>query len=61
MSDRLCIPNYQKSIPSHRFKTRGHHMSHAEAPTHRRAAGDVQLRGHAVHGVRIVSIRTTPY
>lgn len=36
-------------------------MSHAEASAYRRAAGDVQLRRHAVHGVRIVSIKCGAY
>ena len=30
-------------------------MSHAEASTHSGAAGDLLVRRHALHGVRIVS------
>lgn len=30
-------------------------MPHAETPAHSRAAGDLQLGGDALHGVRIVS------
>lgn len=39
-----------------RSETRSHNMSHAEASAHCRAAGDLQFRGHALHGLRIVSI-----
>lgn len=34
-----------------RFEARGNNMSHAEASAYCRAAGDLQLRGHAVYGV----------
>lgn len=42
-----------------RSETRSHNMSHAKASAHCRAAGDLQFRGHALHGLRIVSIKHT--
>lgn len=39
-----------------RSETRSHNMSHAEASAHCRAAGDLQFRGHALHGLRVVSV-----
>lgn len=39
-----------------RSETRSHNMPHAEAPPHRGAPGDLLLRRHALHGVRIVSL-----
>ena len=36
-----------------RPQARGHHLPHVEAPAHRRAVGDLQLGGHALHGFRI--------
>jgi hypothetical protein len=36
-------------------------MSYAETSAYRGAAGDLQFRGHAVHGVRIVSKRDPTY
>ena len=38
----------------------GHHLPHAETPAHCGTAGDLFLRGHALHGVRIVSTDTGP-
>jgi len=35
-------------------------MSHAEASAHCRAAGDLQFRGNALHGVRVVSCQAPP-
>lgn len=38
-----------------RFETRSNDMSHVEASAYCRIAGNVQLRRHALHGIRIVS------
>lgn len=37
-----------------RSEARGQHLPHAQTPPHRGAAGDLQLRRHALHGVRVV-------
>jgi hypothetical protein len=56
------VPNSSHSLPTlfipfpNRFEARGNNMSHAETSAHCRAVGNLQLRGHAVYGVRIVSI-----
>lgn len=39
----------------YRSETRGNNMSHAETSAHCRAFGNLQLRGHAVYGLWIVS------
>jgi len=36
-------------------------MPYAETSAYRGTAGDLQFRGHAVHGVRIVSKRDLTY
>lgn len=53
--NQSLINNHPSNSFSSRLKTRGNHLPHAKTPAHRRAFGDLQLGGHAVHGVRIVS------
>lgn len=40
----------EASEPS-RSEAGGQHLPHAQAPPHRGAAGDLQLRRHALHGL----------
>lgn len=41
-----------------RSEARGQHLPHAQTPSHRGAAGDLQLGRHALHGLWIVSVRS---
>lgn len=52
VSARACVCVY---LCAFRSEEGGEHLSHAEAPPHCRAAGDVQLGRDALHGVRVVS------
>ena len=45
--------HFQSRAEPGRLEAGGHHLSHAQASSHRRAVGDLQLGGHALHGLRV--------